>query len=145
LPPNMDNLVVLHTGHALDLLGVILRLLRLLRDQLLQMLDHVLQLGGLSLTHLELLVSFVRLNLEVVDVALCSDQLILGVLQLGAGVVEEVRLHVAAVVGPHQLIVQLDDARFQVVVLLKKIVVTLLDVLDEAILGRHLVVVLLQK
>jgi hypothetical protein len=141
----MDNLVVLHTGHALDLLGVILRLLRLLRDQLLQMLDHVLQLGGLSLTHLELLVSFVRLNLEVVDVALCSDQLILGVLQLGAGVVEEVRLHVAAVVGPHQLIVQLDDARFQVVVLLKKIVVTLLDVLDEAILGRHLVVVLLQK
>jgi hypothetical protein len=141
----MDNLVVLHTGHALDLLRVILRLLRLLRDQLLHMLDRVLQLGGLSLTHLELLVSFVRLNLEVVDVALCSDQLILGVLQLGAGVVEEVRLHVAAVVGPHQLIVQLNDARFQVVVLLKKIVVTLLDVLDEAILGRHLVVVLLQK
>jgi hypothetical protein len=109
------------------------------------MLDHVLQLGGLSLTHLELLVSFVRLDLEVVDVALCSDQLILGVLELGAGVIEEVRLHVAAVVGPHQLIVQLDDARFQVVVLLKKIAVTLLDVLDEAILGRHLVVVLLQK
>jgi hypothetical protein len=141
----MDNLVVLHTGHALDLLGVILRLLRLLRDQLLQMLDRVLQLGGLSLTNLELLVSFVRLDLEVVDVALCSDQLILGVLQLGAGVVEEVRLHVVAVVGPHQLIVQLDDARFQVVVLLKKIAVTLLDVLDEAILGRHLVVLLLQK
>jgi hypothetical protein len=141
----MDNLVVLHTGHALDLLGVILRLLRLLRDQLLQMLDRVLQLGGLSLTNLELLVSFVRLDLEVVDVALCSDQLILGILQLGAGVVEEVRLHVAAVVGPHQLIVQLDDARFQVVVLLKKIAVTLLDVLDEAILGRHLVVLLLQK
>jgi hypothetical protein len=145
LPPNMDNLVVLHTGHALDLLGVILRLLRLLRDQLLQMLDRVLQLGGLSLTNLELLVSFVRLDLEVVDVALCSDQLILGVLQLGAGVVEEVRLHVVAVVGPHQLIVQLDDAHFQVVVLLKKIAVTLLDVLDEAILGRHLVVLLLQK
>jgi hypothetical protein len=40
----MDNLVVLHTGHALDLLGL-LRLLRLLRDQLLQMLDRVLQLS----------------------------------------------------------------------------------------------------
>jgi hypothetical protein len=34
----MDNLVVLHTRHALDLLGVLLgflRLLRLLRNQLL--------------------------------------------------------------------------------------------------------------
>jgi hypothetical protein len=31
----MDNLVVLHTRHALDLLGVLFRLLRLLRDQLL--------------------------------------------------------------------------------------------------------------
>jgi hypothetical protein len=29
-PPNMDNLIVLHTGHALDLLG----LLRFLRDYL---------------------------------------------------------------------------------------------------------------
>jgi hypothetical protein len=73
----MDNLVVLHTGHALDLIGV---LLRLLRDQLLQMLDRVLQLGGLSLTHFELLVSLMQLSLEVVDVALSSDQLILGVL-----------------------------------------------------------------
>jgi hypothetical protein len=42
----MDNLVVLHTGHALDLLRVLLRLLWLLRDQLLQMLDCVLQLSG---------------------------------------------------------------------------------------------------
>jgi hypothetical protein len=47
----------------------------------------------------------VQFGLEVVDVALSSDQLTLGVLQLGAGVVEEVRLHVVAAVGPHQLIV----------------------------------------
>jgi hypothetical protein len=33
--------------------------------------------------------------------------------------------------------------RFQAVVLLKKLTVTLLDVLDEAVLGRYLVVVLL--
>jgi hypothetical protein len=139
----MDNLFVLHTGHALDLLGV-LRLLRLLRNQLLQMLDRVLQLGGMGLTHLKLLISLVQLGLEVVDVVLSSDQLILGVLQLGAGVIKEVRLHVAAAVGPHQLIVQLLDACFQAVVLLKKLSITLLDVLDEAVLGRHLVVVLLQ-
>jgi hypothetical protein len=53
-------------------------------------LNHVQQLGGLSLTHIELLVSLVQLGLEVVDVALSSDQLILGVLQPGAGVIEEV-------------------------------------------------------
>jgi hypothetical protein len=35
----MDNLVVLHTRHALDLLDV---LLRLLRDQLLQVLYLIL-------------------------------------------------------------------------------------------------------
>jgi hypothetical protein len=119
----MDNLVVLHTGHALDLLRVLgfLRLLRLLRDQLLQMLDSVLQHSSLSLTHLELLISLEQLSLEVVDVALSSDQLILGVLQLGEGIVEEVQLHVAAVVGPHQLIVQLLDPCIQAVVLLKKL------------------------
>jgi hypothetical protein len=41
----MDNLVILHTGHALDLLRILLgllRLLQLLRDHLLQMLDRVL-------------------------------------------------------------------------------------------------------
>jgi hypothetical protein len=38
----MDNLVVLHTIHALDLLGVLLRLLRLLGDQLLQVLHLML-------------------------------------------------------------------------------------------------------
>jgi hypothetical protein len=86
----MDNLLVLHTGHALDLLGVFLGLLQLQRDQLLQMLDRVLQLGDLSLTRLELLISLMQLGLEVVDVALSSDQLITGVLQPGTGVVEEV-------------------------------------------------------
>jgi hypothetical protein len=55
----MDNRFVLHIGHALDLLEVLLRLLWLLKDQLLQMLDRVLQLSVLSLTHLELLVSLV--------------------------------------------------------------------------------------
>jgi hypothetical protein len=69
----MDNLLVLHTGHALDLLGVFLGLLQLQRDQLLQMLDRVLQLGDLSLTRLELLISLMQLGLEVVDVALSSD------------------------------------------------------------------------
>jgi hypothetical protein len=81
----MDNLDVLHTGHVLNLLGVLLGLLRLL-----PMLDRILQLGGLSLTHLKLLVSLVQLGLEVVDVALSSDQLVLGVLQPDAGIVEEV-------------------------------------------------------
>jgi hypothetical protein len=133
----MDNLVVLHTRHVLDLLRV------LLRDQLLQMLDGVLQLGGLSLAHLELLVSLVQLDLKVMDVALNSNHLILGVLPPSAGVVEEVRLHVVTAVGPHQL-VHLLDAHFQAVVLLKKLNVTLLDVLDEAVLSRHLVVILLQ-
>jgi hypothetical protein len=86
----MNNLVVLHTEHALDLLEVLLRLLRLLRDQLLQMLNLVLQLSGLSQTCLELLVPLVQLSLEVVDVALSSNQLILSILQPSAGVIEEV-------------------------------------------------------
>jgi hypothetical protein len=111
--PSMDNQVVLHIGHAPDLLRVLLRLLWFLRDQLLQML-----------------VSLVQLGLEVVDVALSSDQHVLGVLQSGAGVIEEARLHIAAAVGPHQLVIQFLDARFQAVVLLKKLAVTLLDVLD---------------
>jgi hypothetical protein len=55
-------------------------------------LDYVLQLSGLSLTHLELLVSLVQLSLEVVVVALSCDQLVLGILQPGAGVIEDVRL-----------------------------------------------------
>jgi hypothetical protein len=45
----MDNLVVVHTGHVLDLLGL---LLGLRRDQLLQPLQLVLQVSGLSLARL---------------------------------------------------------------------------------------------
>jgi hypothetical protein len=107
-------------------------------------LDRVLQLGSLSLTHLELLISLVQLGLEVVDVALGSDQLVLGILQPSAGIVEEVWLHVVATVGPHQLIIQLLDMCLQAVVLLKKLTIALLDVLDEVVLGRHLVVVFRQ-
>jgi hypothetical protein len=75
----MDNLVVIHTRLALDLLGV-LRLLGLQRDQLLQVLHLVLQVYGLSLTHLQLLISLMQLGLEVVDVALSSGHLLLSVL-----------------------------------------------------------------
>jgi hypothetical protein len=45
----MDNLVVVHTGHALDLLGV---LLGLWGNQLLKVLHLVLQVYSLSLTRL---------------------------------------------------------------------------------------------
>jgi hypothetical protein len=142
----MNNLVVLHIGHALDLLRVLLRLLkllRLLRDQLLQMLYHMLQLYRLSLTRLELLISLMQLGLEVVDIALGNGQLVLKVLQSGAGVIKEVRLDVTAMVGPHQLIVQLLDPRLQMVGLLKELSVAVLDVLDEMVLDHHLVGVLL--
>jgi hypothetical protein len=139
----MNNLVVLHIGHALDLLRVLLRLLRLLRDQLLQMLYRMLQLYRLSLTRLELLISLVQLGLEVVDIALGNGQLVLKVLQSGAGVIKEVRLDVAATVGPHQLIIQLLDPRLQMVGLLKELSVAVLDVLDEMVLDHHLVGVLL--
>jgi hypothetical protein len=44
------------------------------------MLDCILQLDGLSLTHLELLVSLMKLSVEVVDMALRSNQLILSIL-----------------------------------------------------------------
>jgi hypothetical protein len=50
-----DNLVVLHSGRTLILRRVLLGLL-VRRKQLLQVLDHILQLRGLSLTHRELLV-----------------------------------------------------------------------------------------
>jgi hypothetical protein len=69
----MNNLVVLHIGHALDLLGVLLGHLRLLGYQLLQVLYLMLQLCSLGLTRLELLISLVQLDLEVVDVALGSS------------------------------------------------------------------------
>jgi hypothetical protein len=138
----MDNLVVLHTRHALDLLEVLLRFLRflrLMRNQLLQVLDRILQLCSLSLTHLELLISLVQLDLEVVDVVLGSGQLVLSVLQPSVGIIKEVGLEVTTAISPHQLIVQLLDMRFNVGILLKKLLVTLLNVLDGVVLGLHLV------
>jgi hypothetical protein len=83
----------------------------------------------------------VQLGLEVRGVALVGSQLILSVLQSGAGVVS---LEVTAVISPHQLIIQLLDARLEVGVLLKKLSVALLNVLDGAVLGLHLVGILLQ-
>jgi hypothetical protein len=47
----------------------------------------------------------VQLGLEVVDVALGDCQLILSVLQSGAGVIEVIILEVTAAISPHQLIV----------------------------------------
>jgi hypothetical protein len=46
-----------------------------------------------------------QLSLEVVDVALSGSQLILSVLQSGAGVIEVIGLEVLAAISPHQLIV----------------------------------------
>jgi hypothetical protein len=63
---------------------------------------------------------------------------------LGAGVIEVVGLEVTSVISPHQLIVQLPDARLQAGILLQKLSVTLLDVLDDAVLGLHLTGALLQ-
>jgi hypothetical protein len=80
----------------------------------------------------------------VVDVILHDGQLVLSVMQSCMSVVEEVGLEITAVISPHQLAVQLLDTCLKAVVLLKEISVALLDVLDEAVLGRHLVVVLLQ-
>jgi hypothetical protein len=48
----MDNLVIVHTGHTLNLIGFLLGILKLRRDQLLQVLHLVLQVYGMSLTHL---------------------------------------------------------------------------------------------
>jgi hypothetical protein len=61
----------------------------------------MLQLHSLSLTHLKLLVSLVQLGLEVVEVALGGGQLILSVLQSGAGVIEVVSLEVTTTISPH--------------------------------------------
>jgi hypothetical protein len=58
-------------------------------------LNHILQLYSLSLTRLKLLVPLVQLGVEVVDIALGSGQLVLSMLQLGAGIIEEVSLEVA--------------------------------------------------
>jgi hypothetical protein len=78
------------------------------------------------------------------DVALGSNQLILSVLQSGVGVVEIVSLEVAAVISPHQLITQLPDARLQAGVILQKLLVALLDVLDDVVPGLQLIGALLQ-
>jgi hypothetical protein len=139
----MDNVVIVHTRHALDLLGL-LRFLGLWKDQLLQVLHLVLQVCGLSLTRLQLLISLVQLGLEVVDVALSGGQLILSVLQSGVGVVEVIGLEVTAVISPHQLIIQLLDTRLKVGVILKKLSVALLNVLGGIVLGLHLTGILLQ-
>jgi hypothetical protein len=65
----------------------------------------VLQVCVLSLTRLYLLVSLVQLNIELVDVALGSGELILSMLQFGAGVVEVVSLEVMAAISPHHVII----------------------------------------
>jgi hypothetical protein len=85
-----------------------------------------------------------QLGLEVVDVDLSDGQLILSVLQSGAGVIEVTGLEVTAVISPHHLIVQLLDARLEVGILLKELSVALLNVLDGTVLGLHLGSPLLQ-
>jgi hypothetical protein len=52
-----------------------------------------------------------QLGLKVMDISLGSNQLILSVLQPGAGVIEVVSLQVMAAISPHQLITQLPDSR----------------------------------
>jgi hypothetical protein len=140
----MDNIVIVHTGHTLNLLGILLRLLGLRRDQLLQVLNLVLQVCGMSLTHLQLVVSLMQLSLKVVDIALGGDQLILSVLQSGAGVIKVVGLEITTVISPHQLIDQLLDAHLKAGILVKELSVALLDVVDGVVLGLHLASALLQ-
>jgi hypothetical protein len=65
-------------------------------------------------------------------------------LRSGEGVVEVIILEVTATISPHQLIVQLLDARLKAGILLKKLSVALLNVLDGAVLGLHLAGALLQ-
>jgi hypothetical protein len=80
----------------------------------------------------------------VVDVALGGGQLILSVLQSGAGVIEVISLEVMAAISPHQLIVQLFDARLQAGIILNELSIAILNVLDDVVLGLHLAGVLLQ-
>jgi hypothetical protein len=87
----------------------------------------------------------VQLGLEVVDLALGGGQLILSVLQSSAGVIVVIGLEVTAIISPHQLIVQLPDARLKVGVLLKELLVALLNVLDSVVLGLCLANALLQE
>jgi hypothetical protein len=104
----------------------------------------MLQVYGPSLTHLQLLISLVQLSHEVMDVALGGGQLVRSVLQSGAGVVEVVDLEVMAAISPHQLIIQLPDARLKAGVPRKKLSVALLNVLDGTVPGPHLAGVRLQ-
>jgi hypothetical protein len=85
-----------------------------------------------------------QLGLEGVDVALGGSQLILSMLQSGVGVVEVIGLEITAAISPHQLIVQLLDARLKAGILLKKLLIALLNVLDGTVLGLHLASILLQ-
>jgi hypothetical protein len=85
-----------------------------------------------------------QLGLEVVDVALGSGQLILSVLQSGTGVIEVVGVEVTVAISTHLLIIQLPDVCLKAGVLLKKLSVALLNVLDGAVLGLHLIDALLQ-
>jgi hypothetical protein len=79
----------------------------------------VRNLLNLSLAHLELLVPLHKLGLKVVDIVLGKSRLILGVLQLGAGVVEGIDLEVTAAVGLQQLVVHLLVAPLEGVALLE--------------------------
>jgi hypothetical protein len=72
-----------------------------------------------------------------------DGQLVLRVLQPCTSVVKEAGLEITAAISPHQLVVHLLDTRLKVVVLLKELLVALLNVLDEVVLGLHLVNVLL--
>jgi hypothetical protein len=80
----------------------------------------------------------------VVDVALGGGLLVLSMLQSGVGVVEVIGLEITAAISPHQLIVQLLDARLKAGILLKKLLIALLNVLDGTVLGLHLASILLQ-
>jgi hypothetical protein len=107
-------------------------------------LHPVLQVCDMSLTHLEMPVSLVQLDLEVVDVALGGGQLVLSVLQSGVGVIEVIDLEVTAAISPHQLVIQFLDARLKAGILLKELSVALLIVLDDAVLSLHLAGILLK-
>jgi hypothetical protein len=80
----------------------------------------------------------------VVNVVLRDGPLILSVLQPCTSVIKEVGLEITTAISPHQLVIQLLDTCLKVVVLLKELSVALLNVLDEVVLGRYLVIVLLQ-
>jgi hypothetical protein len=107
-------------------------------------LHPVLQVCDMSLTHLEMPVSLVQLDLEVVDVALGGGQLVLSVLQSGVGVIEVIDLEVTAAISPHQLVIQFLDARLKAGILLKELSVALLIVIDDAVLSLHLAGILLK-